>query len=219
MKLRVVRTTSRDSHITVSDKLFDQQNDQLLAQAIRVYLTNQRQGTSKTQTRSEVSRTTRKWYRQKGTGNARHGAQDATLFVGGAVAHGPTGQENWKRKLTQKLKHQALVAALSAQVDNIVLNDEITELQGKTKQASQLLKKIAAKFEDENLDFDKNKFLIVVAQEKTEVQRSLNNLQNVLLVTARQLNALTVAQANKIVMTQPALEALEARLMTQENEN
>jgi large subunit ribosomal protein L4 len=219
MKLKVVRTTSRDSHVTVSDELFNQQNDQLLAQAIRVYLANQRQGTSKTQTRSEVSRTTRKWYRQKGTGNARHGAKDATLFVGGAVAHGPTGQENWQRKLTQKLKHQALLAALSAQIDNIVLNDEIIELEGKTKQAFQLLKKIAAKFEDESLDFDKNKFLIVVAQKKPEVQRSLNNLQNIMLVDARQLNALAVAQANKIIITQAALEALETRLLGQKNEN
>lgn len=219
MKLKVVRTTSRDSHVTVSDKLFDQPNDQLLAQAIRVYLANQRQGTSKTQTRSEVSRTTRKWYRQKGTGNARHGAKDAALFVGGAVAHGPTGQENWKLKLTQKLKHQALVAALSAQIDNIVLNDEITELEGKTKQAFQLLKKIAAKFEDENLDFDKNKFLIVVAQKKPKVQRSLNNLQNIMLVNAKQLNALAVAQADKIVITQAALEELETRLLSQKNEN
>jgi large subunit ribosomal protein L4 len=219
MKLKVVRTTSRDSHVTVSDQLFDQPNDQLLAQAIRVYLANQRQGTSKTQTRSEVSRTTRKWYRQKGTGNARHGAKDAVLFVGGAVAHGPTGQENWKLKLTQKLKHQALVAALSAQIDNIVLNDEITELEGKTKQAFQLLKKIAAKFEDENLDFDKNKFLIVVAQKKPKVQRSLNNLQNIMLVNAKQLNALAVAQADKIVITQAALEELETRLLSQKNEN
>lgn len=219
MKLRVIRTTSRDSHVTVSDELFGRKNDQLLAQAVRVYLSNQRQGTSKTQTRSDVTVTTRKWYRQKGTGNARHGAKDATLFVGGAVAHGPTGEENWKRKLPAEFKKRALIAALSAQIDNIVLNDEIDELKGKTKQAYQLLKEIAAKFEDEELDVDTVKFLVVAAETRPETRRALSNLANVKLTTARQLNALTVAQANKIIITQSGLEQLESRLLGEKDEN
>ncbi len=219
MKLRVVRTTSRDSHVTVSDELFDQKNDQLLAQAVRVYLSNQRQGTSKTQTRSDVNRTTRKWYRQKGTGNARHGAKDATLFVGGAVAHGPTGQENWKKRLPARFKKQALIAALSAQIDNIVLNDEIDELKGKTKQAHQLLKEIAAKFDEEELNIDIVKFLIIVAETRPETRRALNNLANVELTTSKQLNALAVAQANKIIITQQGLEQLESRLLGEKNED
>ncbi len=199
--------------MTVNEELFNQRNPQLLAQAVRVYLSNQRQGTSKTQTRSDVSRTTRKWYRQKGTGNARHGAKDATLFVGGAVAHGPTGKENWKKSLPAALKKKALIAALSAQADNIVLNDEINELKGKTKEAYQLLKEISEKFEDEAIEIDTTKFLIVPAERRTQTERAISNLPNVKLVTADKLNALIAAQADKIILTQEGLDELEARLI------
>lgn len=212
MKLKVVRTTSRDSSVTVADEVFAKPNQQLLAQAVRVYLSNQRQGTSKTQTRSDVNRTTRKWYRQKGTGNARHGARDAALFVGGAVAHGPTGQENWKRRLTTVQKRQALAAALSAQVENIVINDELTEVGGKTKQAFTLLSEIIAKFEQD--PFEKSKVLIVAAEVNQKLLRAIRNLPNVDLINAVQVNALDIAAADKIIFTSAALEAVEARLTT-----
>jgi large subunit ribosomal protein L4 len=208
MKLKVIRTTSRDSSITVSDQIFDKKNDQLLAQAVLVYLSNKRQGTSKTQTRSEVSRTTRKWYRQKGTGNARHGARDATLFVGGAVAHGPTGIENWKKTLTKKQKKQALVAALSAQVENIVINDEILELSGKTKQAAELLTKIIQNF-NEDLTLAKTKILIVADKKNDKLNQATSNLSNVKILLTNQLNALVVSQADLIIMTNPAVSTLE----------
>lgn len=211
MKLKVVRTSSRDSSITVSDLIFNKKNDQLLAQAVLVYLSNKRQGTSKTQTRSEVSRTTRKWYRQKGTGNARHGARDATLFVGGAVAHGPTGTENWKKTLTKKQKKQALIAGLSAQVKNIVINDEILELSGKTKQADELLNKIIKNF-NEDLVTDKTKILIVADKRNEKLNQATSNLSNVKILLTNQLNALMVSQADLIIMTSEAVSALEKQL-------
>ena len=212
MKLRVVRTTSRDSHVSVNDHIFGSLNPKLLAQAIRVYLSNKRQGTSQTQNRSRVNRTTRKWYRQKGTGNARHGARDANIFVGGAVAHGPTGEENWKLSLNKSLKKQATVAALSAQVDNIVLNDEIDELEGKTKEAYQLLNDISLKYDEEDLVFDNTKFLIIADERQPLVTRALRNLPNVRFYRADQINALLIATADKIVMTQKAMEVIEEKL-------
>ncbi len=213
MKLRVVRTTSRDSHVTVEDAVFNQPNPILLAQAVRVYLSNQRQGTSKTQRRGDVNRTTRKWYRQKGTGNARHGAQDATLFVGGAIAHGPTGEENWKKRLPQALKVKSLAAALTAQADNIVINDEILELKGKTKKANQLLQEIFAKFE--NGEFEEQRLLIITAQKEENlklVKRAINNLPNVFLQSAEMLNTLDVARADKLILTSQAVEVLTTRI-------
>jgi large subunit ribosomal protein L4 len=209
MKLRVVRTTSRDSHVTVSDELFTQANPELLAQAVKVYLSNQRQGTSQTQSRSEVNRTTRKWYAQKGTGNARHGAQDAALFVGGSIAHGPTGQENWQLNLSQQQKLKALAAALTAQSEHIVLNDEIKELKGKTKPAHQLLQQIVAKFEDRPLA--EQKLLLVVEGKLPLLERAVANIPDVTVAKAAQLNALAVAAADKIIMTSQALEELVNR--------
>ncbi len=214
MKLRVVRTTSRDSHISVEDQVFNQPNDYLLAQAVRVYLSNQRQGSSKTQTRSEVNRTTRKWYAQKGTGNARHGAQDANIFVGGSIAHGPTGRENWKKNLTKTLKKKALAAALTAQVDNIAINDECEEFEGKTKQAYQLLTEVVAKI-DQVDEFDDCKILLIVPEKSELLMRAVRNLPNLKVIRADLLNALVVAQADKIIMTNQALEIIQNRIINE----
>lgn len=214
MKLEQIKTTStsKNTQVKVSDDLFDKPNSQLLAQAIRVYLSNKRQGTSKTKTRSEVKMTTRKWYAQKGTGNARHGAQDAALFVGGGIAHGPTGRENWKKSLSKQQKKQSLTAALTAQSSNIFINDEVEDLKGKTKEAVQLLEKIAKKFNDDKFELSESKLLIVVKEKQEKMMRSLKNIPNVTAVSANQLNALALAKAHKILMTTQALKILEERI-------
>jgi large subunit ribosomal protein L4 len=216
MKLDHIKTTSdsKKLKVTVSDELFDRPNPKLLAQAIRVYLANQRQGTSKVKTRGEVSRTTRKWYRQKGTGNARHGAKDANIFVGGGVSHGPTGLENWKRRLTAQFRKQALAAALTASSSNIYLNDEIENLSGKTKEAVTLLEQVVAKFNDKNkFKLSQNKLLIVTDQKTDQQQRALANIPNVTLISAKLLNALAVAKAHQIIITSKAMVVLESRIV------
>ena len=75
MKLQVVHTSGKSTELEVAKAVFGEKpNTSLLAQALRVYQLNQRQGTAKVKTRSEVARTKKKWYKQKGTGGARHGA-------------------------------------------------------------------------------------------------------------------------------------------------
>ncbi len=210
MKLKLVTTTGKDNSMTVADEVFASENNVLLAQAVRVYMSNQRQGTSKTQRRGDVTRTTKKWYRQKGTGNARHGAQDAPIFVGGAIAHGPTGIENWKKSLTKKQIKKALAAALTAQVDNIVICDEVAELKAKTKDAVELLTKVVSKID--KAEFEQEKVLIVFAQKQPQAELAVRNLTNVVTAQARQLNALRVAQADKIILTSKAVEVLTNRI-------
>jgi large subunit ribosomal protein L4 len=103
MQLTVIDSTSKNEKVRVNDSLFTKKPATfLLAQAIRVYRSNLRQGTSYTKTRSEVKRTKTKWYKQKGTGNARHGARTPNIFVGGGVSHGPRAIENWSKKLNAK---------------------------------------------------------------------------------------------------------------------
>src|SRR4030067_2701068 len=83
--------------VTVSATYFKAKaNPALVTQALRIYQSNQRQVTRKVKTRGEIDRTTQKVWRQKGTGRARHGSRRAPIFVGGGVAHGPTGQENFR---------------------------------------------------------------------------------------------------------------------------
>src|SRR6185369_448567 len=96
----------------------------LMHQAYVRQMANARQGTHKVQTRSEVNRTKAKWYRQKGTGRARHGSRNAPIFVGGGVAHGPKPR-SYEKDMPRKMRRLALRAALSAKAADgeIVLVD------------------------------------------------------------------------------------------------
>lgn len=207
MKLTTYTKTGNESKtpLTVNDAVFNAEvNKNLLAQGIRIYLANQRQGTSKVKNRSAVIRTKKKWLKQKGTGNARHGSRNAPIFVGGGVAHGPTGLTNWRLKLTKRSKSQALIAALSAQKDNIVVCDGLNELSGKTKQAVDLLGKMVKQ---------KEKVLVVLTESKPEIIKSLRNLQKVVVTRAERLNIYEVALADKIIITSDAVQQLEEKLV------
>lgn len=198
-------TTTGTSTLNVSDALLGGQvNWTLLSQAIRVYLANQRQGTSRVKTRAEVARTKKKWFKQKGTGNARHGARSAPIFVGGGVAHGPSGFQNWSLNLPKRLRKQALVAALSAQAENIVVADTIMDLSGKTKEAAQLLSPIAHK---------DARVLVILPENNTRVVRALRNMPNVQVTTAQQVTALEVSQVQHVVLPATAIEKLEERVL------
>jgi large subunit ribosomal protein L4 len=203
MKLTKITATSKSS-LTVSDSIFAAEvNQVLLSQAVRIYLSNKRQGTSKVKTRGEVVRTKKKWFKQKGTGNARHGARSAHIFVGGGVAHGPKGNENWKLKLTNVLRKKALVSALSAQASEFIVSDELINLSGKTKDAVELMTKLAP---------DTSKILIIINESKEEMLRSVRNIGSVLVVSASRVNALEIAMADKIIATTEAIKTIEARL-------
>ncbi len=206
MKVTSITASNKFSTATVSDEIFGAVvNQELLSQAIRVYLSNKRQGTSRVKTRSEVVGSRRKIWKQKGTGNARHGAKSAPIFVGGGVAHGPTGFENWDKSLSKKMKKKALISALSAQAENVVVADNFSEIEGKTNQAAQFLKSI---------NVTGKKVLIILDADSTEVKRAFNNIQRVTLMQDDLVNALDIAKADSIVMTKKALKNIEERLVT-----
>ncbi len=204
MKLRVVSTIGQNTTVTASDSVFAAKvNSVLIAQAIRVYLSNQRQGTSKTKTRSEINRTKKKWFKQKGTGNARHGARTANIFVGGGISHGPTGLQNWSLKLSSAMRRSALSSALSAQVERIIVSDDIQQLDGKTSSAQKMLSKMLP---------DAKHILVVLGSAQPMVLRSLRNLESVYVTTASRLTTYEVAYADAIILTKEAVKVLETRL-------
>lgn len=204
MKVTSISATNKFSTVTVSDEVFGAAvNKELLSQAIRVYLSNKRQGTSRVKTRSEVIGSRRKIWKQKGTGNARHGARSAPIFVGGGVTHGPTGVENWDRSLSKNMKRKALISALSSQAENIVVTASFDSIEGKTKQAAQFLKSINAS--------DK-KVLIMIDTDNEQVRRAFQNIPKITVMQGSLVNALDIARADQIVMTKSALKSLEERL-------
>lgn len=204
MQFTVSNTTGKSTTLEASDAVFATKvNKPLIAQAVRVFLSNARQGTSKTKTRAEVARTKKKWFKQKGTGNARHGARSANIFVGGGVSHGPTGHENWSLNLSKQMKKKALMSALSAQKDSIVVTTVFGDIQAKTKDAQAFLKKLAPKGK---------RILVVVDREMDNIARSMSNIANVVMTSAQNMNILDVTLADSIIMTKEAVKMVEDRL-------
>ena len=204
MKLTVSSTVGQTTSLTVRDDVFGApQNPTLIAQAVRVYLSNQRQGTSKVKTRGEINRTKKKWFKQKGTGNARHGARTPSLFVGGGVAHGPTGLQNWNLKMSSMMKKRALASALSTQVEHIVVSDDIMQLDGKTASAHKMLGKMLP---------GAHHVLVVLPKSMPMVLRSLRNLPYVYVTGASRLTTFEVANADAIILTKESVKMLEDRL-------
>lgn len=202
MQLQKITMTGAQEKVTVSDSIFGAPvNKSLLAQAIRVYLSNSRQGTSKVKTRAEVNITKKKIYKQKGTGGARHGAKSAPIFVGGGVTHGPKGNQNWSLKLPKVLKSKALIAALSLQKDSSVVVEAL-EKATKTKAVAEVLEKAG----------HTRATLIVLDKQNGTVERTVRNITGVSVTTARDLTALAVAQAQRIIFVPAALTVLEERL-------
>jgi large subunit ribosomal protein L4 len=206
MKLKVYSTSSNNETILVSDEIFGQKvNKQLLSQAVRIYLSNKRQGTSLVKTRSNNNRTKAKVYKQKGTGNARHGSRNAPIFVGGGIAHGPHGETNWTLKLSTIMRKKALISALSGQAKQIVVTKELQELSGKAAHARQII--------DSAIETKANRILVVINETKEEMIRSLRNLDDVIVRSVDRINAYDVVNADAILFDQDAIKTLETRLI------
>ena len=189
--------------MVVPKEIFSTQaSDKLLAQYVRVYLANQRQGNASSKTRAEVRASTRKIYRQKGTGRARHGAKSAPIFVGGGVAFGPRPRD-FSLKLNKKQRRKAFFYALSLQYKegNIVgLVDKSLEIEPKTKGFVSLLRSAQLA--------DKKVLLVMPEAKKNNLVLASRNIPGVSVTNAVSLNTYEVLNSDKIVFVGKALEAL-----------
>jgi large subunit ribosomal protein L4 len=178
-------------------------NHQLLKDAYLAYLANGRTNNAVAKKRGEVSGGGRKPWRQKGTGNARFGSSRNPIWRGGGVAFGPTGSENYSRKLNSSAKKQALRQALSlANQENRIIVIESLAADGKTKTVAALMNKIDAA----------GSTLLVVANLDDKLARSTRNLEGVKAVQATYLNVYDVTNAAKLVFEIAALEAVNGWL-------
>ena len=196
--------------LSLPDQIFGVKiNPVILSQAVRVYLANQRKARAKVKSRGEVSGSGIKIWRQKGTGRARHGSRYVPIFVGGGVAHGPTGQENYHLKLTKKVKRQALFSALSAKLEKgeVFLLEALEKIEPKTKKMVALLEKIVGK---------NKKILIVLPKKMENVSRAAGNLAQVKLSLAGLLNPYEVLNGGKLIFTPESITVLEETFLKKE---
>lgn len=180
-------------------------NKTLIAQAIRVYLANQRQGNASTKTRGEVTGSTRKIYRQKGTGRARHGALKAPLFVGGGVAMGPKPHD-FSLSLPQKMRKKALISALSEKAQNGMVKIIDGEFSGKTKEVANLMKAL------ELTNKKKINNVLLVIDKNENAKRGAHNLGGLAIETFETLTTYGVAVNRNVVFLKNAVEELAKRI-------
>src|SRR3990167_4989258 len=183
------------------ERFVEKENLPLLAQAIRVYEARLHPGLAKVKTRGEVIASTRKIYRQKGTGGARHGAKSAPIFVGGGVAHGPKGLKR-SLSLPARMRKIALGAALTmaAKEGKLLVVDALSDFK-KTKEIAALLKKIGG-----------SRFTLVLSDQNLQLQKLARNISNINIIPFRGLNAHGGYLGGTIILDKEALSPKQVEI-------
>lgn len=184
-------------------------NKKLMAQAVRVYLASRRQGGASTKTRGEVAGSTRKIYRQKGTGRARHGAITAPIFRGGGIVFGPRPRD-FSLKLPRQMKKKALFSALSARLaDNKIFIVHTQDSNGKTKQIFNMLKTM-------NLTKKANVDKILFVADSNNVAAASRNISGLSLRSANSINTFDVLKNNYVVIAKESMPKIESVFLGKE---
>lgn len=178
-------------------------NRDLMHQALVRQLANARRGTHKAKSRSEVSFTTAKWYRQKGTGRARHGSKSAPILVGGGVAHGPKPR-SYVKDMPRKMRQTALRSALSVKAGggNIVILDKLEMKQIKTKDMAETLDVLCGA----------RSALMLLAESDRNVELSARNIPEVKTLRASYLNIRDLLGHHKVIIPLDALDLIQGYL-------
>ena len=198
MKIDVFDKTGKSvEKMELSESVFGvEPNEALLSQYLRILDSNQRQGTSATKTRSEVSGGGRKPWRQKGTGRARHGSIRSPIWVGGGISHGPQPKD-WSLTFPKKMKRQAVVSALSLKQENKqlkVLND-LSFKKPKTKEMVEIL---------ENLKL-RGKTLLVVTKSDENILKSTRNIAGLTVSLSENLNGYDLLKNANVLFVKDAI--------------
>lgn len=175
-------------------------NDHAIYLDVKQYLANQRQGTHKTKDRTEIHRSTRKLFRQKGTGGARHGSLKSGIFVGGARIHGPKPRD-YSFKLNKKLKRLARLSALSYKAKNqsIVVVEDFEMSAPKTSEFVAMLKALNVT----------GRTLFVTPELQKNLVLSGRNIEGNTIMRAIDLNTYQVMKAHSLILTEKSISKIE----------
>ena len=205
MKIDKIDIDGKKTNIEVPDKIFSGKiNKKLVDNLLYKTNANYKGRKAKTKQKNEIIGSTSKIYAQKGTGNARHASRKAPIFIGGGIAHGPKGENNYKvRKLNKSEKKLGIVSLLTEKnqlKDLIVFSDFKKEIK-KTKEMYNYLKKNDAI----------NALVVLDKLSKSNIFKSTNNIPNVKVTDCNHFSAFDIVKYKKIIFTESSIKEIEKR--------
>lgn len=207
MKVDVINIEGKKTgSIELNDAIFNiEPNDHAIYLDVKQYLANQRQGTHKAKDRGEVSGSTRKLKRQKGTGTARAGSIKAGVFVGGGRIFGPQPRD-YGFKVNKKVKALARKSALTHKVksNSLVVIEDFAMDKPNTKSFFDILNK---------LNIVEEKSLFVFGETNKNVYLSSRNIKNSNVVTAHDINTYSILNTKKLLLTVASVKSIESNLL------
>ena len=206
MKLDKIDTKGNKTSLEVLDKVFSSKvNEKLIDLLLYKTNANYKGRKAKTKQKNEIRGSTSKIYAQKGTGGARHASRKAPIFVGGGIAHGPKGENNYKiRKINKSEKRIGIISLISKKNkdNNLIIFDDFKEKISKTKIMNEILFKQNAK----------NALVVADKNSINNIKLSLQNIPNVKLTDVNHFSAFDVAKFKKIIFTETSVKDLEKKL-------
>ena len=206
MKLDKIDTKGNKTSLEVLDKVFSSKvNEKLIDLLLYKINANYKGRKAKTKQKNEIRGSTSKIYAQKGTGGARHASRKAPIFVGGGIAHGPKGENNYKiRKINKSEKRIGIISLISKKNKdkNLIIFDDFKEKINKTKIMNEILFK-------QNI---KNALVVADKNSINNIKLSLQNIPNVKLTDVNHFSAFDVAKFKKIIFTETSVKDLEKKL-------
>ena len=200
------QTGEKKGEVEVNDKIFAvKPNEQLIHQALVRQMANSRQASAHTKTRGEVTGSTRKIYRRKGTGGARHGSRYSNIFRGGGRVFGPRNIKNYTKAMPRKQRRLALFSALSicANEEKIIALDAFKTEAPKTKIAATMIEKLPLETA-----------LLVTGERNEALEKSVQNLPNAKVITVNFLNIADLLKYETIVFLEDALKKIDEIYLT-----
>lgn len=206
MQINVIaqKTGEIISSLELSDKFYNRDyNPALVQQVVTAYLANGRQGTRSQKTRAEVKHSTRKPWRQKGTGRARSGMTSSPLWRGGGRAFPSRPCENFAQKVNKKMYRAAMSVILSQLIrdERLVVIDELTVESPRTKEFVAKLERLSVK----------NGALFVTDQLQEQVHLSSRNLPNTLVIEVNRVDPVSLLKYKKTFLTVNVAKKIEER--------
>ena len=207
MKIDKISLDGKKNSIDVSENIFFAKiNKKNISNVIFKQFSNYKGRKAKTKQKNEIKGSTSKIYAQKGTGNARHASRKAPIFVGGGVAHGPKGENNYKtkklNKSEKKLSIRSLISEKNLNKDLIIMEDFNAEIN-KTKEFFKILKNLNALHS--LLVFDKSS--------KNMINKSSRNLKNVKLTDINHFSSYDIAKYKKLILTETSVKEIEKKFL------